>query len=178
MIWKQISGFSDYEVSDDGRVRFVGGWRSFGSQRRYIPPGERKLAVKANGYMQVTIYNERRPANKYVHRLVAEAFVPNPDKLPEINHKDGNKQRNRHSNLEWVSSIQNKEHARAVLGIDFSGERHGMAKITEIEALEIIRAPGTHQDIADRYGVSRQQVGNIKNGLSWAYLQTTQECRS
>lgn len=63
------------------------------------------------GYLTVQLWNNNKPETFYVHRLVAQAFVSNPLGLPEVNHKDGNKLNNHYSNLEWVDSVGNSQHA-------------------------------------------------------------------
>lgn len=93
-IWKPIEEYEGYEVSSYGRVR---------SKRKILKP---QLTEK--GYLRHTIQNK---SNK-VHRLVAQAFLPNPNNYPEVNHKDENKQNNRVDNLEWCSHSQNLLHSR------------------------------------------------------------------
>lgn len=65
-------------------------------------------AGRYNGYEMVTLYDQtRRGRKKKIHRLVAEAFIPNPDNLPSINHKDENRTNNRADNLEWCTVAYN-----------------------------------------------------------------------
>lgn len=97
--WKQIAG-SIYEVSEDGRVR------------NFITGHECKQHKYGCGYLKCYLdcyIGGRYCKWKYVHRLVAEAFIPNPDNLPEVNHKDINKYNNDVSNLEWVSRLDNRK---------------------------------------------------------------------
>ena len=115
-IWKDIPGFEDaYQVSSNGNIR---------SKDRYVsnrPSGESVRLIKGqsihqfinnSGYSYVNISKgHRRYKHEYVHRLVADAFIPNPLKLPTINHIDGNKQNNQILNLEWNSYSDNNQHA-------------------------------------------------------------------
>lgn len=69
------------------------------------------ICDNGHGYKQVFISVEGKRYVRYIHRLVAECFIPNPDGLPEVNHKDGNKANNNADNLEWCTSSYNKLHA-------------------------------------------------------------------
>lgn len=64
-----------------------------------------------NGYKYVAIKVDGKMKNKTIHRLVAETFIPNPNNLPQVNHKDGNKNNNHVSNLEWITARDNNQHA-------------------------------------------------------------------
>lgn len=104
--WRDIAGFEDsYEVSNLGRVR---------SKKRTLSTGRvttcRILKYKGHPYGAVMLFENNVGTNKLVHRLVAEAFIPNPDNMPEVNHKDSNPSNNKVSNLEWVSSADNTKH--------------------------------------------------------------------
>ena len=97
-IWRDIEGYEGlYQVSNCGRVRSL----KFGKERILNP-------VKiGSGYLQVGLYKNEKQKKFKVHRLVAKAFIPNPNNLPEINHRDEDKTNNKVVNLEWCSSKYN-----------------------------------------------------------------------
>lgn len=96
-IWKKISDFENYEVSNQGRVRNT-------NRNNRILKGS-----NVNGYQRVGLYSSTSGKMKlaFIHRLVAEAFIPNPNYLPQVNHKDEDKQNNCIENLEWCSALDN-----------------------------------------------------------------------
>lgn len=104
--WKDIKGFEGiYQISNMGRVK------SFKAD-----PNGRILSIKNSkgDYLNIVLCHGNKRRSVKVHRLVAEAFIPNPDNKPEVNHKDGNKQNNRVGNLEWATRIENQRHALAL----------------------------------------------------------------
>ena len=112
-MWKDVPGFEDlYEISDTGIVRSkdrtrtdtLGRVRSW--KGRVLNPD-----IAPNGYYRVSLADGPRKSQKYLHRLLAELFIPNPDNLPQVNHKDGNKLNCSLDNLEWVSVQDNIIHA-------------------------------------------------------------------
>lgn len=114
MRWLPIKDFEDlYEVSDTGLVRSKD--RQITSKTGSVKIFKGKIkAQKPNKnvkYMQVKLYKNNKSYHKYVHRLVAEAFISNPKNLTEVNHINGNRQDNRVENLEWVDRIGNAVHA-------------------------------------------------------------------
>ena len=111
--WRDVVGFEGvYQVSSAGRVRSL-------TRRVYnhmMRGRVLKQARKANGYMQLSLSaNGVKLKHVYVHRLVACAFLPNPNNLPDVNHINHNKQDNRVDNLEWVTRSENILHARRLL---------------------------------------------------------------
>lgn len=97
--WVQIPGFTKYFVNDMGKVR-----NSNGQILKARPIGRR-------GYLAVRICRDRKTKILYVHRLVAEAFIPNPENKPIVNHLDGDKKNNDVSNLAWSTYSENLQHA-------------------------------------------------------------------
>ena len=103
--WKPIEGTdNDYEVSNLGRVRSMKQY--YGVIGRIMPQ-----TIQRSGYHYVMLHVNNKPTCRRVHRLVAKAFIPNPDNLPEINHIDGNKDNNQVSNLEWCTRSHNVKHS-------------------------------------------------------------------
>lgn len=101
-MWKAIEGTNGMiEVSDKGEVRSL----------LRGEPHILKSQKDAKGYHRINITVNRVSKTYKVHREVAKAFIPNLDNLPQVNHKDGNKDNNSVSNLEWVTNQQNAHHA-------------------------------------------------------------------
>lgn len=108
--WRPISGLEGiYEVSSLGRVKSLA--RVAGNLFRK----ERMLAPRKDGggYLVVSIGLPYRYSNKRVHRLVAEAFIPNPENYPQVNHVDEDKSNNSVDNLEWCTAKYNMNHGTA-----------------------------------------------------------------
>lgn len=101
--WKTIFDYPDYEVSNLGRVRSL----KFGKEK-LLNPGINKY-----GYINVNLCKNGEAKNHKVHRLVAQAFIPNPNNYPEVNHKDENKQNNCVDNLEWCTSQYNHDYSQS-----------------------------------------------------------------
>lgn len=98
-VWEDIKDFEGlYQVSDQGRVK---------SLRKGIIL---KPSLNGSQYLRVGLYKDGKQKYFTIHRLVAERFVPNPDNLPQVNHKNGNKYKNNAENLEWVTHQQNVIH--------------------------------------------------------------------
>ena len=91
----------DYIVSDDGKIY------STNNRGRAKYHQEIKQRKNQDGYMVVTVGKKNNRTSIGVHRMVALAFLPNPDNLPEVNHKDFNRENNRVDNLEWCTHIEN-----------------------------------------------------------------------
>lgn len=97
-IWKDIAGYEGlYQVSNLGRVK---------SRNGILHPN-----TNTYGYKHITLSKNNIQKTAIIHKLVADAFIPNPSGKPQINHKDGNKENNTANNLEWVTQGENNRHA-------------------------------------------------------------------
>lgn len=104
-VWKDIEGFEGlYKISSLGRVYSLSRTSSNGTP---IEGHYMCIADNGNGYKWVCLWKDGNSYYRYVHRLVAAAFIPNPNKLPEINHKDEDTANNRVDNLEWCDRRYN-----------------------------------------------------------------------
>lgn len=112
-VWKPVKGYEgSYEVSSLGRVRSIARMiRRNGGE--YMTRERVMYSPLKNGYPSVTFTNGRKTRHEYVHRLVAEAFVPNPRNLPCVNHKDERRTNNSSDNLEWCTREYNLKYGTA-----------------------------------------------------------------
>ena len=142
----------DYEITKDGEVINIR-W------------GGRKVKPQPNGkgYLRVHIAGRMR----FVHRLVAEKYVPNPNNLPQVNHKDGNKKNNRADNLEWVSNYENRQHA-VKEGLQIHGERCPWAKLKQQDVDYIKEHNETpSKELSAMFNISVGMIRAIRRGSSW-----------
>ena len=97
-MWKDIKGFDNYEVSTEGQVRNI-------TTGHILKPRD-----NGRGYLEVGLHTNKKRTHKYIHRLVAEAFIPNPNNKPEVNHIDEDKTNNSVNNLEWLTHKENNNY--------------------------------------------------------------------
>lgn len=109
-IWKDVVGYEGlYQVSNMGRVKSFCQSTKFHKQKEFIL----KPSLINTGYEVVTLYSKEKRKKFQIHRLVATAFIPNPNNLPCVNHKDENKVNNCVSNLEWCTYQYNNNYGTA-----------------------------------------------------------------
>lgn len=120
-LWKDIAGWQGiYQVSSHGRVKSMARripW--FGNRTRLFPEHIMHLHLQANGYLQLHLKRGRGTrVKRYVHRLVAQAFIENPEEKPVVNHIDQNRENNNVINLEWTTSLENNYYTQACIRRD------------------------------------------------------------
>ena len=124
----------------------------------------------ARGYIIVSIWFDKKLYSKKVHRLVAEAFIPNPENKPTVNHKDGNKENNYDWNLEWATHKENIDHAietglRNINGINSSSNIYTEEQVHEVcKLLEMNKSP---KEISILLNVSPNLPSRIKYLGKW-----------
>lgn len=137
----------------------------------------RVLSQRPNkqGYLSVSIFDpeENKYLYKKVHRLVCEAYIDNPENKKEVNHIDGDKTNNHVSNLEWVTSKENKEHAWKIGLYKDIGEQHHSSVLTDGQVRQIctmMEQGYRNKDICDLLGFEKHLVADIRVGRKWQHI--------
>ena len=187
-VWKDIEGYEGiYQVSNLGRVR---------SLDRLVPAAcalskgnkvvnyLRKGVIKKqhiagkSGYQYVGLSIGDKPKYYSVHRLVAKAFIPNPDNLPEVNHIDEDHLNNQADNLEWVTHIQNEHHGTKIERAARTRDRRPVEALNEKG--EVVASYDRIADAAKALGISISTIWQVCNkirnyktagGYRWRYKE-------
>jgi len=148
--WKPIRGYEGlYEISDKGQVKSLIGWNG----KRYINREKILKPTKTTtGYWKIELVKNKNRKSKKIHRLIAIAFIPNPEKKPNINHIDGNPLNNSLENIEWCTQKENVDHALRI----------GLRKLVkipqkELEELYLVNKNSLRM-IGNTYGLSATTV--------------------
>ncbi len=176
--WKDIPDYEGYyQVSDLGRVKVLsrivktglknGGFRKC---KEFI----RKQSFNKANYLLIGLRKEGNSEKKIVHRLVAKAFIPNPENKPEVNHKIDNskivnKQDNRFYMLEWNTGKENIQNALKD-GLIALGEKNYCSKLKNKDILDIRDSILSHAKLAIIYNVSRSNISKIINRKKWKHI--------
>lgn len=153
-----IDGFPAYKVDSAGNV--------YNSKGRILKP-----CTSANGYLRVSLNNGTEKHKRFlIHRLVAQAFIPNPDKLPQINHIDQDKTNNGAENLEWCSPLHNLNHSHII-------EKAGKANERKVQCITTGKIYNSIKEITSELGLSHSNIvacckgrRHTCGGLKWKYL--------
>lgn len=160
---KPIKDYERYCVTEKGNVINTATGRTL------------KTDITGCGYARVTLSVDNVPNRQSVHRLVAKAYIPNPDEKPFVNHIDGNKLNNTVSNLEWVTCSENFLHAQEI-GLRPIGSKRSTAKLDEVVVSKVcemlqsgckrgeILSAGIHPDL------KRHMVDNIRRRRTWKHV--------
>jgi hypothetical protein len=155
--WRDIANFDGiYQISNLGNIR------SWANNRHGRLKGPRPLreCLNRNGYLSVPLKGKQY----YTHRLVAEAFIPNPDNKPEINHKNCMRQNNTVDNLEWVTREENIKH-----GIFTRGRKNVSLTMDSARKIREFYASKTHTqaELSRMFNVTTTVVWQVLHNLSW-----------
>lgn len=169
-MWKEIPGTDGkYLISTHGEVMAISRRVKFGNIYRWTKTKLLTPRDNGKGYLELEFLEKHR----YIHRLVAEAFIPNPENLPQVNHKDENKSNNCVENLEWCDRVYNTNYGT---GIERSKEKRFGDRfvVINLDTGEVYQTPkdasratGIHND-----SISRVCKGKSKTagGYRWRYL--------
>lgn len=175
--WRPIKGYEGiYEVSEYGQIKSLGRRNARGTliRERILKPWMDRL-----GYVYATLSDDTRKKRFPCHRLVAQAFIGDcPDNM-EVNHKDGNKLNNHHSNLEYVTHHENMLHSWRELNRIATvarGSKSAQAKLSEGDIEEIRRLYHdeklSQRTLGKMYRVSSVAIGQIIRRKSWVHIET------
>lgn len=168
-IFKDIKGYEGlYQISNFGNVKSL--------KRNIIlkPSSNRK------GYLHIILYKNHKSKNSIIHRLVAQAFIPNPENKPQVNHIDGNKRNNNVNNLEWVTNSENQKHAFKLHLQTNSGNNNPRArKINQYDLNgKLIKTWNSIYEITKELGINRSSIwrcciGKYKKSHNyiWRYVE-------
>lgn len=177
-VWKCVMDFEDaYCVNKIGDIKslskkyFNKANNSYSTKNEYIA----KFYINKRGYKSITlrknINNIIKSKGFPIHRLVATAFIPNPENKPQVNHINGIKTDNRVENLEWCTSQENIKHALDTgLKIPLKGDKHVQSKLTNIQVLEIRKSILTQKELTNIYGVSKATISSIISRRNWKHI--------
>ena len=168
--WKPVTNYGGiYEASTTGKIRSVDRVDCAGAKRR---GKELSQCHDSDGYHVVGLSKDGITTQYKVHRLIAITFNGAPKEGQEVNHKDGKKSNNTYRNLEWVTSLENHQHA-AKTGLKARGESSGRSVLTERIVIEIRKLHDqgmTASVIANRTGAGKSAVEHVIYRRVWRHV--------
>lgn len=178
--WLPIKGYEGkYEISNFGRAKSLDRLTPYG-RGNYLRSIKGKILApgySTRGYKLVGLYINSVMRNGYIHRLVAEHFIPNPLNKPEVNHKKGFKYDNRVWELEWCTSSENTIHAiNTGLHIIKRGDSHSGAVLTAdiVRHIRYLWKSTKHKvtlkQLGDKYGVTISAISAVVNNRNWKHI--------
>ncbi len=167
LIMKEIEDFEGYFADEEGNI--WGNRKCMTNLNRELR--QLKPALSEKGYPYVVLCINGKRYTKRVHRLVALAFIPNPENKATVNHINGIKTDNRPCNLEWATIQENTQHAFDTgLKVALKGEKQGNSKLTEAQVLLIRADTRTQKLIGMDYGVDQSIISDIKMRKTWNHI--------
>jgi NUMOD4 motif/HNH endonuclease len=178
-VWKPVVGYEEfYEVSNSGKVRGIERVIVLPTHSYIKKQKELKQFHDGRKYMHVKLYDgNANPRSLTVHRLVATAFIPNTNNLPEVNHKDLNKNNNNKDNLEWCTRGDNIRHIyesgrRDPSTYKGSGNKNSKLKEEQVIAIRKEYQEGniSYKQLAEKHKVGTTLIGYIINRNTWKHV--------
>lgn len=174
---KEIKDYPDYYVTKDGKIY------SKKFHKSHNPNSElremKQIKNGRTGYLQIRLSENGKKKTFLVNRLVALTYIPNPNNLPEVDHRDCVKTNNHVSNLEWVTSSENKKRAYKnglKKPLITNGEKNGNSKLTNIDVIWIRKnyIPNNNQfgaiALSKKYNVNKSVIYNIIKNKTWKHI--------
>lgn len=163
-VWKDIKGYEGiYQVSSFGRVKKL--TQEDSDETRILSQTKQQ-----NGYLYVSLYENGKVLKRTVHRLVADAFIPNKDDFPCVNHKDENKQNNMVENLEWCTHKHNSNYGSAI-------KRSSSKRSKKVRCLDTGIVFNSIKEASELCGIDPRRISDVIKGkrknkayLRWEYV--------
>ena len=174
-IWKDIQGFENlYQISNQGRVKSLAKEWTAGNHNSILKHDDMIMTLKKDhpGYYYVSLHKNGKAKQCKVHRLVLQAFSPNPENKPQANHKDGVKTNNYLDNLEWSTNSENIQHAYDTGLNSNKGERNPRSKLNAdiVKNIRDNKYNLNRFEFAACYGVCVSTIEKIINNKLWAHV--------
>lgn len=196
-IWKDIENYPNYQISNFGRVKSKKRITRVGIKNvKKIIRNEKilKPLKLTKGYLGIRLYDNNSNAKTFkIHRLVAQAFIPNPNNLPQVNHIDGDKTNNRIDNLEWCTCLENMNHSYNIglrdkeklkehmskVGKSLTNKKgHHIRKVAQYDQNnKLIKIWDSQMDASKSIGITNTSIQNVctgkgktAGGFIWKYV--------
>lgn len=160
-IWEPIIDYANYEVSNFGRVINV-------TKNKLMT-----LSTNKHGYKYVVLCRFGKRKNKFIHRLVASAFIPNPNNYPVVNHINAIKACNYQNNLEWCTQKENITHSWDMnLQTVNTGSKCNLSKLNEeiVINIRLLKEVKNNKEISELYSISERTIRDIINRKTWKHI--------